>query len=391
MERTLLRFRLAGVPVEVQVMHVAVLAAIAFGFGDAARGAVWAAVFTASVLWHELAHALAMRAFGYAPTIVLVAFGGRTVWPAEADPTAREELLVAAAGPLAGLALGGALWALSGAWAPAPPLVAAALRFLLWLSVFWSAFNLLPMLPLDGGLVLDALSRLVTGAREPRWVGWVTVVTGAAVAAAAVWLGWAWIAILGLYCAFLGIARARTGSRTRRPGDPFAAARARARRAEARGDRAAAIAALMQPARGGWLEEHELARLVAWLVEAGRHDALVALCRERLGAFARRDDAAPLARLASEALSEAGAREPALAVAQLAFQQLRIPWHAYDAACHLAQLGQPDDAMRWLERALDAGLECGAEALADPALDPLREREDFARAVARVTARFARA
>lgn len=92
----------------------------------------------------------------------------------------------------------------------------------------------------------------------------------------------------------------------------------------------------------------------------------------------RKDDVEPLARLSAEALAEEGATEEALAVAQLAFRQLRIPYHAYDAACFLAGLDRADEAVQWLERAVDAGLECRPDTLlADPAFAPLRARPDF--------------
>ena len=64
-------------------------------------------------------------------------------------------------------------------------------------------------------------------------------------------------------------------------------------------------------------------------------------------------------------------------VAQVAFRQLNIPYHAYDAACHLARLHRLDEAVEWLRHALDAGLDCGETLMSDPALEALRSRADF--------------
>lgn len=158
---------------------------------------------------------------------------------------------------------------------------------------------------------------------------------------------------------------------------------AKAQRAASRGDLRGAIAALLPAARVGALPERELADLVGWFVHLGRYDELVELCRERLSAFARREDVEPLARLAAAALSDAGAHEHALVVAQAAYRQLNIPYHAYDAACHLVRLERPDEAVRWLRHALDAGLDCVRTLQTDPALEPLRARADFIELLAR--------
>jgi hypothetical protein len=137
------------------------------------------------------------------------------------------------------------------------------------------------------------------------------------------------------------------------------------------------VAALLPLARVGTLPEADLADLVGALVRAGREDELVELVRDRLKGFARRADAAPLAQLAAEGLSAAGAHEEGLAVAVLAFQQLHVPQHAYDAATHLVALERHDEALEWLRNATEAGLACGSIMLSDPALEPLRSRPDF--------------
>jgi hypothetical protein len=147
----------------------------------------------------------------------------------------------------------------------------------------------------------------------------------------------------------------------------------------------------MPEARVGALQERDLANLVGWLVELGRHDELVALCRDRLAAFARRPDVEPLARLAAEALMDIEAYEQALAVSQAAFQQLNIPYHAYDAACHLVRLERLEEATQWLRRAIDAGLDCGTMLQTEPALAPLRNRADFIELIERNEATKARA
>jgi Zn-dependent protease len=375
----LFRFRVAGIPVRVQLMFVVVIALLAYPFGDPAEDAIWLVVAAGSVLWHELGHALTMRRFGYPPWVELHAMGGLAHWPEDADPTAREALLVTAAGPAAGLLLGGAAWAVGRLAGPLDGLAAVAVRDLVYVNVGWSIFNLFPLLPLDGARILDHATRLANGTREPRWVGWASLIAGCAVGILALSRHSTWIGFIALIGASQGAARLRaTGGFWRRRPAGTTAAREDARRAMRRGELGRAAALLLPEARAGRLDEGDLADLVAVLVRLKRRRALVELCRERLGAFARREDAAPLARVAAEALADDGAHEEALAVSKAAFQQLGVPHHAYDAAAQLVPLGRHEEAVAWLRRAIDAGLDCAGTMWTDPALEPLRGRADFA-------------
>ena len=99
--RPLFTFRLLGIPVRVQAYFL-IMAAVfpySFGRGDPLLFLAAMAIVGLSVLAHELGHALTMRALGYPPWIELVAMGGLAHWPEGADPTARQDLLISAAGP----------------------------------------------------------------------------------------------------------------------------------------------------------------------------------------------------------------------------------------------------------------------------------------------------
>jgi Zn-dependent protease len=117
----------------------------------AGLGAVLAIGILISLLLHELGHALAVRSLGYGRSrITLSMFGGVTQWGGE--PTPRHHALVAAAGPLA-TALCAA--ACAGVAALAAGSYAGAILTQLWqLNLLWLVFNLLPILPLDGGTIL---------------------------------------------------------------------------------------------------------------------------------------------------------------------------------------------------------------------------------------------
>jgi Zn-dependent protease/predicted transcriptional regulator len=136
-----------------------------------------AALFFASVLLHELSHALVGRRYGVEVNrITLFMFGGMAHMENE-PPDWRGELWMAIAGPLASLALGIAFGMLvaftAGPVEIDPDNPAAGLAALDPLStlLFWLApvniilavFNLVPGFPLDGGRVLRALIWGATG------------------------------------------------------------------------------------------------------------------------------------------------------------------------------------------------------------------------------------
>jgi Zn-dependent protease/CBS domain-containing protein len=117
------------------------------------------AAFYASLLAHELGHALVGRRHGVnVRGIVLWVFGG--VAQLEGDsPSPRAELQLAGAGPLVSVAiaaLGLAAAAILSALG-ASPLLVASVAWLGGINGLLALFNLLPAFPLDGGRILRAL------------------------------------------------------------------------------------------------------------------------------------------------------------------------------------------------------------------------------------------
>jgi Zn-dependent protease len=121
----------------------------------AVMGVVAAVVFFASLLAHELGHALQARREGIQiEGITLWLFGGVAKFAGE-FPSAGAELRIAAAGPAVSFAIGVAFELAAFAW-PSPGAVPSTFAWLGYINLALLAFNLLPALPLDGGRILRA-------------------------------------------------------------------------------------------------------------------------------------------------------------------------------------------------------------------------------------------
>jgi stage IV sporulation protein FB len=160
-------FTLAKVPVWVSpwFLVVPLYATRSLGAQD---GLLFALCLGLSVLAHEFGHALVANRYKLSPQIMIHAFGGETGH--QRASTNGQDALIVVAGPSVGLLLGvlcmGVLVALSpvsisgqvlvdmalGQYvgAPLPPVV-NVLSMLIFLNIFYSLVNLLPVWPMDGG------------------------------------------------------------------------------------------------------------------------------------------------------------------------------------------------------------------------------------------------
>ncbi|HEX2047919.1 MAG TPA: site-2 protease family protein [Acidimicrobiales bacterium] len=146
-----LEFRVSGIPVRVEPIFILVLGLLGWANG---RTGVLIVVFMVvaglSVLVHELGHAFAHRTFGAQSRITLTGFGGYTLGPVH--PRGRS-MVVSLAGAGAGFLVAILAVALSQVVASDSEIVESALEDAIWVNAVWGVFNLLPILPLDGGHV----------------------------------------------------------------------------------------------------------------------------------------------------------------------------------------------------------------------------------------------
>ncbi len=199
------------------------------GFGITSREdflmiLLWIIVLLVSILVHELGHALTSRKMtGVTPSIKLWGMGG-LAYP-NTQLTQKQSFWVTWAGPLAGLGFFGLivltcctvygiavgtdltmflLFPSTGINRETFTVLAEMnkpvwfmLNKLLWVNLWWSLINLLPVFPLDGGQIYASIER------SPKKVLIVGIVTGALVAVAALlFLQQLFIAILFGYLAF---------------------------------------------------------------------------------------------------------------------------------------------------------------------------------------------
>lgn len=166
----------AGVPVHLRGSALVTLGVLwAVLYAQLASSLVWreawlapalatvtCAVFLASVVLHELAHALVARLLGLPVTAVTVFhLGGMTQLGRDPDDP-RDEALVATAGPLVNLLAAGLLL-VAGFTLGARTPTGSTLVFLGYLNGTIGVFNLLPGHPLDGGALVRSAVWAATG------------------------------------------------------------------------------------------------------------------------------------------------------------------------------------------------------------------------------------
>jgi len=144
-----------------QLAQAAIAAPLLWGVG-----LLTALLLFVSVLLHELGHSLvALHQGVQVRSITLFLLGGVASVEREC-PTALGALQVAAAGPAVSLLLALLLLACSHGATHTSPLLGVMVNELAGLNLLLALFNLLPGLPLDGGLILKALVWQVTGSQR---------------------------------------------------------------------------------------------------------------------------------------------------------------------------------------------------------------------------------
>ena len=196
------RFELFGVPVRIEPVFFQILVVLGLGF-EGWMLATWVAVAGLSVLVHEVGHAMAFRAYGHRPSIVLYGMGGVT--SAEADLSPGRGIVVSLAGPLSALVVFGLPAWVALASGSVTGDAEVVLQQVVWVNVGWSLLNLVPILPLDGGQVTRSVLDLVTDGRGERPARVLSVVVAGALGVWALSVDLLFAGIIGLMFAMTNI------------------------------------------------------------------------------------------------------------------------------------------------------------------------------------------
>lgn len=173
-------------------------------------GACGALVLSASLLAHELAHAVVARRMGVGVgSVTLWLFGGVTTLRGEAK-TPRAAFRIAFAGPATSLVLSAAFAGLAMALTTvrAAAIVVSVAWWLAAVNLLLGLFNLLPGAPLDGGRLVraylwrrhgDSVRAAVGAAHAGRVVAIILITLGLAEFLAGGLVGGVWLAFIGWF------------------------------------------------------------------------------------------------------------------------------------------------------------------------------------------------
>lgn len=201
-----MKFRLGSIPVRVHAAFLFLALFMAMNERDPRLIAIWVVVVFVSVLAHELGHALVGRAFGLTPQIDIHGMGGTTSWTSGPELGPGRRVAISLAGPFAGFALAALVMAFVVASPPPDRFGQFAARQLMVVNVVWGVFNLLPLLPLDGGNVMKTTLDAMTKGRGEKPARMISIVACAALLALAYFRG-EWI--LGVLAVMFGVSNLR--------------------------------------------------------------------------------------------------------------------------------------------------------------------------------------
>lgn len=435
-------FTVFGIPVRVDLSFLVVAVLLGLSSSrDPVLLILWVAIVFVSVLWHELGHAFLSRAFGATPRIELYAMGGLTSYPSLAAIGPGRDILISLAGPAFGLLLGGLVWAAAQA-ALIPleqPVAQAIVLNLLWVNVGWGILNLVPMLPLDGGRVMEGLLNAATRGRGEAPALVISLLVAVAAAVAAYRTGLTWAALLAVFFGannLMSLQRRRDATRHEDYGARLADAYRLLRERDLAGASATASRVLAKALDGAirvraaylhmWtqllqgqagdaaetIEQNELDRRVEQLQEgdayralggAGRaaellqrafdakpSDATGALLARALIGAGRLDDAVGLVAgpragtvgaftnaYVGQALFDAQRYDEAATVGGRLFELQPHPSTGLSLARICARAGRREEALTWISRAVDAGFSDLAGLESDEDLGALRGTARF--------------
>jgi Zn-dependent protease len=201
----MLRFRLLGIPVGV---HVTFLLIVIFGPRDSAISAsLWVGAAFIAIMLHEFGHALFARRFGaQGVSVTLYGLGGLTSYTDEKGMGHGRSFIVSAAGSAVGIVAGLTLIGLGrlGLFDTWPLEAVDFLDYFVWVALIWGVLNWVPIVPLDGGHMVEHLIAIFSEDRAPHIAQIITWIAVAVIVPIALFNGLYFAAIIVVVFAAAG-------------------------------------------------------------------------------------------------------------------------------------------------------------------------------------------
>ena len=172
---------LFGFPIRVDPTAIILIVLFGTMASTPVEGAMIVINLALAILLHELGHAFVVRGLGGDPEITLHGLGGLTTH--HLSPTNGQQFVISVAGPLVnGVLAGLGFLGLAFVAAPGTPL-ASFFFYWLWVNALLGLFNLLPIVPLDGGHALRSVLRRFLPKRADTVASWISVALATPIAA----------------------------------------------------------------------------------------------------------------------------------------------------------------------------------------------------------------
>ncbi|MBO0722249.1 MAG: site-2 protease family protein [Blastocatellia bacterium] len=399
----------------------------------------WLFVVFISILVHELGHAFVCRAYGLSPQIRLHAMGGLTSWNNDIRVSPQKNIAISLAGPFAGFLFFGLIYLTWNILHLDSDFGRQIYRLLMYVNLFWGIVNLLPVLPLDGGHVVDSLEEMVTAKTGGLVAPTLSFIVAAGAALWAFRTDWLVMTILMGVFAWINLnalTQRYHSYRDRRLNDPLEQARESLRKQDgfmlvrqaqeilqSAGSDDVKCAAQQLLVQGLILKNNieeakkELMRLQAIHGPGATEQALLGIEQKEwpkilplLEQAYRSAKTAGLAAIYAHALIDAHRFQEAMSLISdpllaqyatglyallqsvafeagefdlsaqagtLASERGGAPHIAVNVACAHARAGRVDQALEWVKRALDAGYNELESLKNDPDLEALRNQPEF--------------
>ena len=336
---------------------------------------IWIGIIFVSIFVHEMGHALTAKAFGQKPRIEFIAFGGLT-YPEGPKLKRWKEFIVVLDGPLFGFGLF-LLATVLLQFIPKESVLFGVVKITQIVNLFWTAFNLIPVFPLDGGQLLRIVFEGIFGQKGFRYTLIVGMIFGFGAATAAFIIGFFLIGAFFLLFAFQSFEiyrRAKNMTDKDRDQEVISEVE-EVEELLSKNKKQEAIPHLEDLIRrtGSGITFQRASEVLAQIRSDEKNfDAVYDLL------LPLKDDLTPPAQfLLHRAAHEKQDYKLVLKLGTSCFQEAQEAEVALCNAMAAAQLNQVEPAIGWLQSAADCGLDNLKDVTGDPAFDPIRDNPAF--------------